>query len=263
MLGWAAYFRANAETSFSASPGDDNIYIGFRAGGPTTNRNAVVIGTNAFANCNDCMVLGSSQLSSFNVGIGTDSPSSKLTVVGTVSATQYSIGSNLVLSASGNQIQLGRNGLDTVRIGFLSGGAASHVCINNNVLSSCSSSLRYKEGVLPLNSGLNLIQRLRPVTFTWKQSHEPDLGLIAEEVAKVEPLLVTHNNKGEIEGVKYEQLNVVLINAVKEQQALIEQQQSTLKQQQSQIERQQLEIRELKRLVCLSYPQAATCRSKK
>ena len=33
---------------------------------------------------------------------------------------------------------------------------------------------------------------------------------------------MTHNDKGEIQGVKYDQLNVVLINAIKQQQNQIE-----------------------------------------
>ena len=65
---------------------------------------------------------------------------------------------------------------------------------------------------------------MRPVTFDWKQGGEHDLGLVAEEVAKVEPLLVTHNEKGEIEGVKYDRIAVVLINAIKQQQEQMERQ---------------------------------------
>ena len=45
--------------------------------------------------------------------------------------------------------------------------------------------------------------------------------LAAEDVAAVE-LLVTKNDKGEIEGVKYDRLTAVLINAIKEQQKEIE-----------------------------------------
>jgi hypothetical protein len=45
-----------------------------------------------------------------------------------------------------------------------------------------------------------------------------DVGI---EVAEVEPLLVTHNDKGEVEGVKYDRISVVLINAIREQQAQI------------------------------------------
>ena len=128
------------------------------------------------------------------------------------------IGAEAIVTAS-NRIQLGRDGTDTVSIGALTAASATHVCINGTVLSSCSSSLRYKERVQPLRHGLKLIQQLRPVTFNWKERQEPDLGLIAEEVAKVEPLLVTHNKTGVIEGVKYDQLSVVLINAVKELKA--------------------------------------------
>ncbi|HMV82830.1 MAG TPA: hypothetical protein PLD20_34560 [Blastocatellia bacterium] len=77
----------------------------------------------------------------------------------------------------------------------------------------------------PLRAGLNLFARLHPVPFGWKGRVEPDLNLIAEEVGQVEPLLVTRNKDSVIEGVKYDQLTVVLINTVKEQQALIKQQQ--------------------------------------
>ena len=72
------------------------------------------------------------------------------------------------------------------------------------------------------------------------------MGLIAEEVAKDEPLLVTHNDKGEIEGVKYDRVGVVLINAVKEQQAQLEQYRAQLSQQQT-------EIAALKRPVCAAF----------
>jgi hypothetical protein len=47
---------------------------------------------------------------------------------------------------------------------------------------------------------------------------EKDLGLIAEEVEKINPLFVTYE-RGQIEGVKYPQLTAVLVNAVKELKA--------------------------------------------
>jgi hypothetical protein len=109
---------------------------------------------------------------------------------------------------------------------FLAPGGSLSVCLTGLTgvgrLAQCSSSLRYKTSVRSFNSGLDLIKRLRPITFTWKANGGTDFGLAAEDVAKVEPLLVTHNAKGEIEGVKYDHLNVVLINAIKEQQKQIE-----------------------------------------
>jgi len=106
-------------------------------------------------------------------------------------------------------------------ISFSTLGAAgsSHLCLNNlNQIASCSSSLRYKTELHPFRGGLNLIDRLQPLTFRWKTDQTLDLGLGAEDVAAVEPLLVTHNAKGEIEGVKYDRLSAVFINAFKEQQ---------------------------------------------
>jgi hypothetical protein len=85
-----------------------------------------------------------------------------------------------------------------------------------------SSSIRYKDSIATFGRGLDVIRRLRPVTFRWKQDGKPDLGLIAEEVEKVEPLLTVYNAKGQIEGVKYDHLTVALINAVQEQQSRLD-----------------------------------------
>ncbi len=82
-----------------------------------------------------------------------------------------------------------------------------------------------------------------------------DLGLGAEDVEKIEPLLVTYNKRGEVEGVKYDRLGVVLLNAVNEQQTQIEQQQQQLQQ-------QQLVIDGLRKLVCSQNPQAEVCKEK-
>jgi hypothetical protein len=148
------------------------------------------------------------------------------------------IGAGAVVNTS-NQVQIGRHGTDSVRIGAIFGGGVLSICEADNILSTCGSSLRYKENVQSFRSGLTLLQRLRPVTFDWKRSKERDLGLIAEEVAEVDPLLITYNHTGEIEGVKYPQLTVVLINAIKEQQTQLERQQE-------QIDRQRAENAELK-----------------
>ena len=152
-----------------------------------------------------------------NVGIGTTSPSDKLEVNG------------------------------VLRVDILGSAGSTQLCRNaSNQISSCSSSRRFKSHIAALPTGLSLINRLRPITFDWKPNGEPDLGLVAEEVAEVEPLLVTRNDKGEVEGVKYDRLGVVLINVVKEQQA--------------QIEVQKKEIAALKKLVCLDHPDAEMCK---
>ncbi|HJZ80044.1 MAG TPA: tail fiber domain-containing protein [Pyrinomonadaceae bacterium] len=135
----------------------------------------------------------------------------------------------------------------TARVVTLGTGGSLSLCRNTfTQISTCSSSLRYKTDLHPFTKGLNLINRLHPLTFRWKADQSLDLGLGAEDVAVVEPLLVTHNEKGEVEGVKYDRLSAVFINAFKEQQ--------------TQIERQQAEIKELKQVVCSLRPRARVCR---
>ena len=167
------------------------------------------------------------------VGIGTTTPPARLTVKGpgTIDILRVEDASGL----SGLIVRDDR----IVAIGQLSSleAASTHVCVDSFIrLSFCSSSLRYKQQVAPYLGGLDLIRRLRPISFTWKGNGTRDLGLGAEDVAKVEPLLVTHNNEGEIQGVKYDQLNVVLLNGIKQQQGQIEWQQVETKRQQDQIE---------------------------
>jgi hypothetical protein len=90
--------------------------------------------------------------------------------------------------------------------------------------------------VAPYSGGLNLLSRLRPISFDWKEGGARDIGLAAEEVAQVEPLLTFRNDRGEIEGVKYNQLAAVFINAIQEQQGQIQQQREQVASQQRQID---------------------------
>jgi hypothetical protein len=149
------------------------------------------------------------------------------------------------------------------------------------VLGLCSSSLRYKTKVRSFAGGLDLINRLHPITFTWKRGGVRDIGLGAEDVEQIEPLLTFRNTKGEIEGVRYDLVTVVLVNAVKQQQALIVDQRKQLQQEEEQIKRQEeqikrqegeatqqraalvtqaQELKALKNLVCRFHRRATVCK---
>jgi len=220
------------------------------------------------------------------VGIGTASPSFRLHIIdpanaglrvqtNTAGGTVASFGENgefqidgsgtnggrLIVKANGN-VGIGNvNPLDKLNVNgnvslLLAGGGTTQVCQNSPFqLAVCSSSLRYKQNIGAFGAGLNLVKRLSPITFNWKQSGMKDFGLAAEEVEKIEPLLVTYNSKGEVEGVKYDRVGVVLINAVKEQQRQIERQnqrndslQKRLNEQGEIIKAQQAELRALRSL---------------
>src|SRR5690606_8839371 len=184
--------------------GDNNAFFGESAG----ESNTIGIGNAFFGKAAGHSNITGNRNSA--LGIGANVGASNL-------SDATAIGAGAIVTAS-NRVQLGRNGQDTVSIGALAAGTATHLCINGTVLAACSSSARYKEDVRTFSSGLSIIRDLRPVRFDWIGRDEPDLGLIAEEVERVEPLLVTYNQNGEVQGVKYDRIGVVLINVVKEQQ---------------------------------------------
>jgi len=119
-------------------------------------------------------------------------------------------------------------------------------------IATCSSSIRYKEDVSNFTRGVDLVRKLRPVTFTWINSGDQDVGFIAEEVAEVDPLFAVYKD-GQIESVKYKQLTTVLVNATMEQQTEID----LLK---AQIEQQKQMIESLKQVICAQNPQAGPCK---
>jgi hypothetical protein len=102
---------------------------------------------------------------------------------------------------------------------------------------------------------LRFIEGLHPINYQWKADNLPDVGFGAEDVAKINPLFITYNDKGEVEGVKYDRLSVVFVNAIKEQQEQLQRQQKL-------IERQQRQIDTLTFLVCQSKRRAGLCKRK-
>lgn len=178
------------------------------------------------------------------------------------------IGANSRATLS-NQIVLGRpSGEDDVYIygnlhlSSLGSGGSQAICRAGVIISTCSSSIRYKTNVNSFTGGLETVRRLRPVTFDWKSNNERDVGFVAEEIKEIEPLLATYNDKGEVEGVKYAQVTTVLVNAVNEQQKQIEDQKQTIERQQKQVEEQQKQIDALKKSVCAINPAAEICKEK-
>ena len=184
--------------------------------------------------------------------------------IGAVQTSQLNHSAELVFltrngGATGERLRIKSDGV--VVLNTLGTAGGSTLCRNaSNQIAACSSSLRYKTNIAPFSFGLNLVQRLRPIRFEWKEGGMKDVGFGAEDVAAIEPLLVTYNQKGEVEGVKYDRFSAVLVNAVKEQQSQIEAQQLQLAAQQKQLESQQRLIESLKRVVCRQNPKVDMCR---
>ncbi len=92
----------------------------------------------------------------------------------------------------------------------------------SRILPPIPSSIEYKENIKPISGALDKILALKPVEFTWKDTKKKDIGLIAEDVAKVAPELVVYEN-GKPEAIKYGELIVMLVKAIQEQQEQINQ----------------------------------------
>jgi hypothetical protein len=240
-----AFFGANA--GGANVTGGNNTFIGFGAGnsnGGCIGSNNTFVGYNASVLCNNVVPISNAVA----IGAGASVFYSNSVVVGTPATRVYIQGDTIIgrgatIYAPDND-DVGLTVYGYIDPYFKDGGDVS-ICRSGGVIAECSSSRRYKTNILSFAPGLSLINRLSPVTFDWKSSGKHDLGLVAEEVAEVEPLLVTYKN-GQVEGVKYDRIGVVLLNAVKEQQTEIE----SL--------RQQIEL--LKKLVCSQNPQAEVCK---
>jgi len=135
--------------------------------------------------------------------------------------------------------------------GVTTGNAGSPVLIDfDGQLGTISSSRRFKKDIKPMDQASEAILALKPVTFHYKAGRDgkkaqetPEFGLIAEDVAEVNPALVVNDKNGDIYSVRYEAVNVMLLNEflkehkkVEEQQASIAELKSTVAQQQKGME---------------------------
>ncbi len=91
----------------------------------------------------------------------------------------------------------------------------------------CGSDISLKKDIVPLTGCLDKVLRLQGVSFNWiedtEQQKKPTIGLIAQEVEKIVPEVVTNYKPGsELKTINYGHLTSLLIEAMKEQQKQIE-----------------------------------------
>lgn len=219
--------------------GSNNTIIGQRADVGSNNlSNATAIGARAQVTQSDSLVLGSingvnGATADTKVGIGTTAPATPLQVVG------------------------------DIRVGT----AGTNGCVQRfdatAIAGTCSSDLRFKRNITPFTSLLDKFTQLRPVHYYWRAADFPakrfgagqSYGLIAQEVEQVMPELVSVDAEG-YKLVDYSKLPLLAVQAIREQQSLIERQRS-------QLDAQRQELDELKKAFCAERPQAGLCRTPK
>jgi predicted ribosome quality control (RQC) complex YloA/Tae2 family protein len=178
----------------------------------------------------------------------------------------FGVDAGSFLTTGNNNIDIGNSGIigesDTIRIGgsqtktFIAGirgvttgiGNAIPVLIDSaSQLGTVSSSRRFKKEIKPMDQTSESILGLKPVTFHYKSDNTstPQFGLIAEDVAEVNPDLVVRDENGEIYTVRYEAVNAMLLNEFLKEHPKNEQQESKIEQQEAKIARQQKQIEAL------------------
>jgi len=106
-----------------------------------------------------------------------------------------------------------------------------------NVVGITASSRRFKHDIQPMDKSSEAILALKPVTFKYNSdiNGRTQYGLVAEDVAEVNPDLVVRRN-GEISTVRYEQVNAMLLNEFLKEHKKVQNLEVTVAQQQKGME---------------------------
>jgi hypothetical protein len=167
--------------------------------------------------------------------------------------TAVGAGAGSSVSTASNVICIGAVGADVSNSCFIGNiwtqpGGTQAVYVNSDgKLGALVSSRRFKDEIKPMEQSSELIYSLKPVSFRYKAEIEPNhtasFGLIAEDVAAVNPDLVVHDKEGKPYSVRYDQVNAMLLNeflkehrTVQELKSNAAKQEATIAQQQKQIE---------------------------
>jgi O-acetylhomoserine/O-acetylserine sulfhydrylase-like pyridoxal-dependent enzyme len=114
-------------------------------------------------------------------------------------------------------------------------------------LGTVISSVRFKKDIEPMDKASEAILALKPVTFHYKTDSmgRSQFGLIAEEVAKVNPDLVVQDKEGKPYTVRYDQVNAMLLNEFLKEHERVEEQQTAIAELKSNGAKQEATISEL------------------
>src|SRR5438034_1989817 len=215
---------------FSLTTGLANTAIGYQALFSNT--------TGGFNTANGGTALYHNTTGSNNIALG-DSAGLNLTT----GSNNIDIG-HFGHAGESNTIRIGTSGTQTQTfIAGISGAAISGTIVvvnGNGKLGVATSSERFKETIKRMDKASRAIHALKPVTFYYKKELDPDgvpqFGLVAEEVEKVNPALITRDADGKPYTVRYEAVNAMLLNEFLKEHRKVQELEATVAQQQKGME---------------------------
>ena len=237
-VGWAALFNntGNRNCAFgtqalfrNTTSGNGSNAFGFQALYHQT--------TGLYNNGFGWLALFSNQTGSSNTAIG-DEAGSDITGSGNVC-----IGASVFGQAGVNDSTYIRNVFDTSQPHIV--GVNDLVTVRGDgrlgyTLAVAPSSQRYKQDIKSMDQSSEVLFRFKPVTFRYNKDLDPTegqhWGLVAEDVEKVNPDLVVRNREGQIESVRYDAVNAMLLNEFLKEHRKNEEQEATIARQQKQID---------------------------
>jgi hypothetical protein len=191
--------------------GSDNVAIGTTALFHSYGADNVAVGLNALSS----LTTGDS-----NVAVG---PNTGAALLDGSFNTYIGFGANAISAADNYVTVIGSTGIKTATtyiagIGNspITGGLSVVVNPSTGQVGYAASSERYKTDIASLGADTDRLAQLRPVRFHVRIDPNGSIqyGLIAEEVDRVYPELVIHDNDGKIQGVRYDELAPMLLNEV-------------------------------------------------
>jgi len=222
--------------------GGGSTAVGYQAlGGQTGRGGSTAIGSNALASQSDGeanTATGAAALESTTGSRNTangftalrDSTGNDNTALGSGAGGNVTTASNVICIGAG---VVGANVDNSCYIGNIFGSTSVNgvaVLVNSNGrLGTMTSSARYKNEIKPMAKESEALFSLTPVTFRYKKEIDSagvqQLGLIAEDVEKVNPDLIVRDQEGKPYSVRYDQVNAMLLNEfLKEHKAFVEEQ---------------------------------------
>lgn len=214
------------QTLFSNTTGDENNAMGdFALYNNTTGIRNTAVGSNALEGTTG----------SYNTAIGAGAGGSLTSGDGNVC-----IGENVFGTP-------GESNTTHIRNIYSSIATTRAVYVNSdNKIGTLSSSRRYKDEIKPIDAVSETLFALRPVSFRYKKevdrSRALSFGLIAEEVAEVNPDLITRDKEGRPQTVRYEAVNAMLLNEFLKEHAKVQQLEATVDALATQIKEQNAKI---------------------
>ena len=225
----------NADASNNTGTGSEALYFNTTGGSNTaTGAFALIFNDNGSRNtASGTQALQSNKSGNNNTADGqgaliSNTIGSNNTALGFLAGQNLTTGSNNidigagVVGAAGEsgKIRIGKQGIQNST--FIAGiynvaVAGSQVVVSSNgKLGVATSSARYKADIKPMDQASEAILALQPVTFRYKEEVDPDgvsqFGLLAEQVEKVSPELVSRDESGKAMTVRYEAVNAMLLN---------------------------------------------------